>query len=77
VIPGHGRLCDTGDVANYRNMVFVIRDRVKALIDEGKTLEQVKAAKPIRDYDARYGSNENWTSDMFLEAVYRSLKEKR
>jgi len=77
VIPGHGRLCDTGDVANYRNMVFVIRDRVKALIDEGKTLEQVKAAKPIRDYDARYGSNQNWTSDMFLEAVYRSLKEKR
>jgi hypothetical protein len=77
VIPGHGRLSDTGDVANYRNMLTIIRDRVQALIDEGMTLEQVKAARPIRDYDARYGSNESWTGDMFLEAVYRSLKEKK
>jgi glyoxylase-like metal-dependent hydrolase (beta-lactamase superfamily II) len=75
VIPGHGRLCDTGDVANYRNMVVIIRDRIKALIDEGMTLEQVKAARPIRDYDVRYGANEDWTPDMFIEAVYNSLKK--
>jgi cyclase len=77
VIPGHGRLLDAGDVANYRNMVAIIRDRVQALIDEGMTLEQVKEARPIRDFDARYGSNEKWTGDMFLEAVYRTLKEKQ
>ena len=77
VIPGHGRLCDTGDVANYRNMVAIIRDRVQSMITEGKTLEQIKAAKPARDYDGRYGSNKNWTPDMFIEAVYRSLNQKQ
>jgi cyclase len=77
IIPGHGRLVDTGDVANYRNMVSIIRDRIQALIDEGMTLDQVKAAKPIRDYDVRYGANKDWTSDMFVEAVYRSLKQNK
>jgi glyoxylase-like metal-dependent hydrolase (beta-lactamase superfamily II) len=76
VIPGHGRLCDTGDVANYRNMVAIIRDRVQDLINKGKTLEQVKAAKPTMDYDGLYGSATGpWTTDMFVEAVYKSLKK--
>ncbi len=75
VIPGHGRLCDTGDVANYRNMVAIIRDRVQDLIKKGMTLEQVKAAKPTMDYDGLYGSTTGpWTTDMFVEAVYKSLK---
>jgi cyclase len=77
VIPGHGRVCDTGDVANYRNMVAIIRDRIQALIAEGKTVEQVKAGRPTLDYDGRYGSNKNWTGDMFIEAVYRSLTQKQ
>jgi len=70
IIPGHGRLCDTGDVANYRNMVAIIRDRIQALIKKGMTLEQVKAAKPTLDYDGLYGSG-----DKFIEAAYRSLKK--
>jgi hypothetical protein len=38
------------------------------------TLEQVKAAKPTADYDPRYGATTGrWTTDMFVEAVYRSL----
>jgi len=41
------------------------------------TLEQVKAAHPTRDYDPRYGTNTGpWTTDMFVEAVYRSLSKK-
>jgi glyoxylase-like metal-dependent hydrolase (beta-lactamase superfamily II) len=76
IIPGHGRLSDIGDVAYYRNMVSIIRDRVQALIDEGKTLEQVKAARPTLDYDGRWGSKTGpWTTDMFIEAVYHSLKK--
>jgi glyoxylase-like metal-dependent hydrolase (beta-lactamase superfamily II) len=69
VIPGHGRLCDTGDVANYRNMVAIVRDRVADLIKKGRTLEQVKAAEPTRDYDGLYGS-----PVAFIEAAYQSLK---
>jgi len=69
IIPGEGRLCDSADVAYYRDMLTIIRDRIQDLISKGMTLEQVKAARPTRDYDPRYGD-----SDMFVEAVYRSLK---
>jgi cyclase len=76
VIPGHGRLCDEHDVFVYRNMVTIIRDRIQDMIKKGLTLDQVKAAKPTRDYDARYGSTSGfWTTDMFIEAVYRGLKQ--
>ena len=78
VIPSHGRLSDTGDVASYRNTMTMIRDRVQDLIDKGRTLEQVKAAKPTMDFDGRYGADTGpWTTAMFVEAVYKSLKEKK
>jgi cyclase len=70
VIPGHGRLCNEADVVEYRDMVAIVRDRVRALLQEGKTLDQVRAARPTLDYDTQYGSG-----DRFIEAVYRSLKE--
>jgi glyoxylase-like metal-dependent hydrolase (beta-lactamase superfamily II) len=78
IIPGRGRLSDTADVASYRNMLTMIRDRVQDQIDKGRTLEQVKAARPTMDFDGRYGATAGaWTTDMFVEAVYRSLKEKK
>ena len=78
IIPSHGRLSDTGDVASYRNMLVMIRDRVQDMVKKGMTLEQVKAARPTMDFDGRYGSNTaSWTTAMFVEAVYRSLKEKK
>jgi glyoxylase-like metal-dependent hydrolase (beta-lactamase superfamily II) len=52
VIPGHGRLSDEADVVEYRDMVTIIRDRVQDLIQKGLTFEQVKAARPSRDYDS-------------------------
>ncbi len=77
VIPGHGRLCDVADVVFYQEMVTIIRDRVQDMINRGMTLEQVKAAKPTMDYDGRYGSDTGrWTTDMFVEAVYKSLSAK-
>jgi cyclase len=75
VIPGHGRLCDEADVTDYRDMITIIRDRVQDMLRNGKTLEQVQAARLSRDYDRRY-STSSWTGDMFVEAVYRSLKTK-
>ena len=78
VIPGHGRLCDIGDVANYRNMVAIVRDRIQDMIQRGMTLAQVKAAKPTMDYDGLYGSATGaWTTDMFVEAAYRSLSSRK
>src|SRR5215471_5356026 len=78
VIPGHGRLTDSADVAYYRDMVTIIRDRVQDMIQKGMSLQQIKAAKPSKDYDPRYGSTTGaWTTDMFVEAVYQSLVQKK
>jgi glyoxylase-like metal-dependent hydrolase (beta-lactamase superfamily II) len=75
IIPGRGRISDVADVANYRNMVYIIRDRIKDLKMKGRTLEQVKAARPTLDYDGRWGATTGaWTTDKFIEAVYKTLK---
>jgi cyclase len=77
IIPSHGRLSDTADIASYRNMVVMIRDRVQDLMDKGMTLQQIQAARPSLDFDGRYGSTTGaWTTNMFIEAVYGSLKTK-
>jgi glyoxylase-like metal-dependent hydrolase (beta-lactamase superfamily II) len=74
VVPGHGRISDHAEVAFYRDMVVIIRDRIQEMIRKGMTLEQVKAARPTRDYDARYGKATGaWTTNMFVEAAYRTL----
>jgi glyoxylase-like metal-dependent hydrolase (beta-lactamase superfamily II) len=72
IIPGHGHLCDEADVAEYRDMVTIVRDRVQDLVKKGMSLEQVKAARLTRDYDPVYGTPQ-YTGEMFVEAVYRSL----
>jgi glyoxylase-like metal-dependent hydrolase (beta-lactamase superfamily II) len=72
VIPGHGRLCDQADVTDYRDMLTIIRDRVQNMLHQGKSIEQVRAARLSRDYDRRY-STPAWTGEMFVDAIYRSL----
>ena len=76
VIPGHGRLCDQADLSDYRDMITIIRDRIQDGIKKGKSLQQIKAAQPTLDWDARY-SKSNWTGDMFVEAAYKSLAGKK
>jgi glyoxylase-like metal-dependent hydrolase (beta-lactamase superfamily II) len=74
IVPGHGRVCDAADLAVYQHMVSIIRDRLQDMIKRGMTLEQVKAARPTRDYDPIYGHDSGaWTTDMFVDAAYRSL----
>jgi len=78
VIPGHGRLYDQFDVIEYRDMVTIIRDRIRALVSAGRSLEQVKAAAPAKGYAGRYGTDRgDWTTDKFVEAVYRSLMKEK
>jgi cyclase len=78
VVPGHGRLCDQLDVVEYRDMVTIIRDRVRDLIKAGRSLAEVQAAHPAGGYTGRYGNKGGaWTTERFVEAVYKSLvKEK-
>jgi glyoxylase-like metal-dependent hydrolase (beta-lactamase superfamily II) len=78
IVPGHGRLCDHYDVVDYRDMVSIIRDRVRDLIQAGRSLADVQAAQPAKGYTGRYGNDSGtWTTDRFVEAVYKSLvKEK-
>ena len=78
IIPGRGRVSDIADVASYRNMMVMIRDRIEDLIKKGMTLEQVQRARPTMDFDGRYGSETgSWTTNMFVEAVYKSLSQGR
>jgi cyclase len=72
IVPGHGRLCDSADVAYYRDMVTIVRDRVQDMIKKGWRLDQVKAAKPTRDYDGLYDTPA-YPADTFVEAIYKSL----
>ena len=75
VIPGRGRLSDETDVANYRDMVTIVRDRVRAMAAQGLSLAQVLRAKPTADYDALYGGRDDWTSEMFVTAIYRDVSK--
>jgi cyclase len=78
IIPGHGRLSDAADLAVYQQMVTIVRDRLRDMIKRGMTLEQVKAARPTLDYDPIYGhTTGDWTTDMFVEAAYKSLSGKQ
>jgi glyoxylase-like metal-dependent hydrolase (beta-lactamase superfamily II) len=78
VIPGHGRLTDEHDVLEYRDMVTIIRDRVQNMIKKGMTLAQVKEAKPTFEYDGRWAAATGpGSTDMFVEAVFRSLTPKK
>jgi glyoxylase-like metal-dependent hydrolase (beta-lactamase superfamily II) len=74
IVPGHGRLCGTTDVVDYRDMVTIIYDRVADLVKQGKTLEEIQRANPTAGYRRQYGSETGpWTTTMFVEAIYKGL----
>ena len=74
VIPAHGRVGDEADVLEYRDMVTIVRDRIKDMVQRGSTLAQVKAARPTLDYDRQYGADAGaWTTSQFVEAIYTDL----
>lgn len=78
LVPGHGHVYDKLDLLEYRDAVTIVRDRVQDLIDEGKTLAQVKAANPTLGYRSQYGTDSGpWTTDMFVEVIYSELAAKK
>jgi glyoxylase-like metal-dependent hydrolase (beta-lactamase superfamily II) len=68
VIPGHGPVSTKRDVIAYRHMIHTIGTRVEQLVKQGKTLQQVIAAKPAREFDAEWGKFRK--TDSFVELVY-------
>jgi glyoxylase-like metal-dependent hydrolase (beta-lactamase superfamily II) len=78
VIPGHGYISDEHDVVMYRDMMYIIRARIKDMVEKNMTLEQVKAARPALDYEGRYGADTGaWTTAMFIEGIYKDLSAGR
>jgi hypothetical protein len=62
-------------VVDYRDMVTIVRDVVQDMIKKGMTLDQIQKANPTQGYRKRYGADSGpWTTAMFVEAVYKSLR---
>jgi len=72
VIPGHGTVTDCLGLRTWRNMIFTVRDRVRAEMKKGTTLDQMKAAGLTKDFDAAWGKG-FIQPPVFVETVYRSL----
>jgi len=76
IVPGRGRLTDAADVAYYRDMMTIVRDRIREWRGRGMSLDEITAARPTREYDRRFGRNPAWTPSQLVEAVYRTLDHK-
>jgi len=78
VIPGHGRICDQLDVVEYRDMIVVVRDVVQDMMKRGMTLQQIQEESPAKPFERQYGATPGpWTTNNFIEAVYKSLAGKK
>jgi cyclase len=75
VVPGHGGLAKKADVAVFHDMLVTARDRLQKLFQEGKSVDEVVAMRPLKDLDATWAVNDeaakNFTK-MFYMSWYRS-----
>ena len=76
VIPGHGEIVDRAGLTAHRDMILAIRDKIEPMVKQGKTVEEVIAAKPTADYDAKVPTAAT-TSERFIRQVYTELKTPR
>jgi cyclase len=76
IIPGHGPLGEKKALETYLSMLRTVRDRVKKLVDAGKTVDEAIKAKPLADFDAIWGKG-FLPPDMFLKLVHASLSAAR
>lgn len=70
IIPGHGALAGPDEVRAYRDMLVVVRDRIQKLIDQGKSADEVVAAKPTADLDGKWGAQ----PERFVRGAFYSLR---
>ena len=70
IIPGHGFISDEADLLEYRDMTYIIRDRLhKLIVEENQDLQEVKSSRPLLGWENYYSTPE-WTTEMFIEAVF-------
>jgi cyclase len=74
-IPGHGELSGRAELGAYRDMLATVRDRIRKLARQGRTLAQVKAAKPSAEFDAAWGTG-FINPDRFIEILYTDLSKR-
>ena len=72
VVPGHGPVTTRAKLARYIEVLTIIRDRVQALIDEGKSLDEIMAAKPTAEFDEEFQANAMMLPS-YLSRVHASL----
>ena len=75
IVPGHGPLADKAALIEYRAMLISAHDRMAKLVKEGKSEDDVVAAKPFADFDAKWAPTE-LASKNFVRVVYHSLADK-
>ncbi len=75
IVPGHGPVADKAALTEYRAMLVTARDRMAALVKEGKSEDDVVAAKPFADLDKKWAPTE-LASKNFIRVVYHSLADK-
>jgi cyclase len=73
IVPGHGPLTTKADLIAYRQMLITARDRVAALIKQGKSEQEAVAANPLKDISAQLGTNEQQNTN-FVRVIYNSLR---
>ncbi len=75
IIPGHGPLSSKKELTAYRDMLKTVRDRIHSQVTSGKSLDEVKASRPTKDWDDTLGKG-FINGDQMTEFVYRSLSKK-
>ena len=73
IIPGHGPITDRNGLIAQRDLILAVRDKVAALIAQGKTLDEVLASKPTADFDARV-PQAGQSADRFIKWLYAEVK---
>jgi cyclase len=73
IIPGHGPITDRNGLIASRDMILAVRDKVAVLVSQGKTLEEVIAAKPTADFDGQVSQGAQ-SSERFVKWLYTEVK---
>ena len=74
IIPGHGPLSGVAELRAYREMLATVRDRVRAMVEQGKSRDEVIASKPTKDLDAEWGGG-GFGPDMWVGIVYDGMSK--
>src|SRR3954469_20348245 len=75
IVPGHGAVVDKTAVASHKAMMAAVRDAVAVLVRQGKTQDEVIAAKPTADFDAQVSGATPQTADRFVGQLYQEIKK--